>query len=111
DGSRSSIAMRRLRAPEQGAIDPIARGHVMFLRWAIVLGIVGLSTGFIGPIVLSPESNQGPLLGIFISGPAGTLLGAVLGALASGFALPPRTNAQILSVAAIALAAVTLYFC
>ena len=53
----------------------------MFLRWAIVLGIVGLSTGFIGPIVLSPESNQGPLLGIFISGPAGTLLGAVLGAL------------------------------
>src|SRR6266545_2410098 len=85
--------------------------HVVFLRWAIVLGIVGLSTGFIGPIVLSPESNQGPLVGIFFSGPAGALLGAVLGALAGGFALPPRTNAQILSVAAIALAAATLYFC
>ena len=42
--------MRRLRAPEQGAIDPIARGHVMFLRWAIVLGIVAyLVAWFIMP--------------------------------------------------------------
>jgi len=84
---------------------------VVFLRWAIVLGIVGLSTGFIGPIVLSPESNQGPLVGIFFSGPAGALLGAVLGMLAGFFALPPRTNARILSATAVALAAATLYFC
>jgi uncharacterized membrane protein YeaQ/YmgE (transglycosylase-associated protein family) len=83
----------------------------MFFRWAIVLGIVGLSAGYIGPLVLSPDSNQGPLLGIFISGPAGALLGAVLGALASIFALPSRINALILCVAAVALAATTLYLC
>jgi hypothetical protein len=35
--------------------------------------------GFFGPIVLAPEANQGPLLGIFITGPLGFLLGFVLG--------------------------------
>ena len=51
-------------------------------KWALVVGVVGFACGFFGPIALSPEANQGPLLGIFISGPGGALLGAILGAFA-----------------------------
>ena len=40
------------------------------LLWAVVLGAVGFGGGFFGPIALSPDANQGPLLGIFIAGPA-----------------------------------------
>ena len=43
------------------------------------LGAIGFAAGFFGPIALAPEANQGPLLGIFITGPLGFLLGAVLG--------------------------------
>ena len=48
---------------------------------ALVTGAVGFSAGFFGPIVFAPGANQGPLLGIFITGPLGFLLGAVGGAI------------------------------
>lgn len=48
-------------------------------RWALILGTVGFLGGFVGPIVFTPEANQGPLLGIFITGPLGVVLGAVVG--------------------------------
>src|SRR4051812_40133167 len=48
---------------------------------AFVLGALGFSAGFFGPIILTPNANQGPLLGIFITGPLGFLLGALIGAL------------------------------
>lgn len=54
------------------------------LKWAgigaVALGGLGFVGGFFGPIVLAPEANQGPLLGIFITGPLGFLLGGLLGA-------------------------------
>jgi hypothetical protein len=43
------------------------------------LGAVGFAAGFFGPMLLEPDANQGPLLGIFITGPAGFLLGLVYG--------------------------------
>lgn len=46
---------------------------------ALVTGVVGFSVGFFGPIIFAPGANQGPLLGIFITGPLGVLLGAVGG--------------------------------
>ena len=46
---------------------------------AVVLGSIGFAAGFFGPILFAPEANQGPLLGIFITGPAGALLGALGG--------------------------------
>ena len=46
---------------------------------AIVTGAVGFCAGFFGPIILTPEANQGPLLGIFFTGPLGFLLGGVGG--------------------------------
>lgn len=54
------------------------------LKWAaigaVALGGIGFLGGFFGPILLAPEANQGPLLGIFITGPLGFLLGGILGA-------------------------------
>ncbi len=53
--------------------------EVRAFRWAAILGGIGFITGYIGPLILS-DSNLGPLLGIFITGPGGVLLGALLGA-------------------------------
>jgi hypothetical protein len=46
-----------------------------------VTGVIGFSAGFFGPIIFTPESNQGPLLGIFITGPLSFLAGAIGGAI------------------------------
>jgi len=39
------------------------------------VGGIGLLGGFIGPMIFMPESNLGPLLGIFFTGPIGFLVG------------------------------------
>ena len=44
---------------------------------ALVLGVIGFSGGFFGPMIFAPGANQGPLLGILITGPAGVILGAI----------------------------------
>jgi hypothetical protein len=46
---------------------------------AIAVGAIGFCAGFFGPMIFTPESNQGPLLGILITGPAGFLAGAIGG--------------------------------
>jgi hypothetical protein len=46
---------------------------------AVLLGAVGFVGGFFGPLIFAPDANQGPLLGIFITGPLGVVLGAVGG--------------------------------
>jgi hypothetical protein len=46
---------------------------------ALVMGAIGFAAGFFGPMLLKPEANQGPLLGIFITGPAGFALGLLYG--------------------------------
>ena len=46
---------------------------------ATIFGGIGFCAGFFGPMVFTPEANQGPLLGIFITGPLGFLLGAISG--------------------------------
>jgi len=43
------------------------------------VGGIGFCAGFFGPMVFAPDANQGPLLGIFITGPLGVLLGAIGG--------------------------------
>jgi hypothetical protein len=49
------------------------------LNGALIVGAIGFCGGFFGPIVFAPDANQGPLLGIFITGPLGALLGAIGG--------------------------------
>lgn len=46
---------------------------------AAVLGSIGFAAGFFGPMIFAPGANQGPMLGIFITGPGGALLGALAG--------------------------------
>jgi hypothetical protein len=46
----------------------------------LLVGGVGLALGFVGPLVLTPKANLGPLLGLLITGPVGFVLGALVGA-------------------------------
>jgi hypothetical protein len=46
---------------------------------ALLLGAIGFAAGFFGPIIFKPDANQGPLLGIFITGPGGFLIGLAYG--------------------------------
>src|SRR5689334_11532990 len=75
-------------------------------RWALVLGLTGLVAGFLGPIVFSPDANQGPMLGLFITGPGGALLGAVLGFVVRAVRVPATIAAKALVASATALAIV-----
>jgi len=52
--------------------------HIMI--GGIIVGAIGFVAGFFGPLIIAPDSNQGPLLGIFITGPLGFLLGLIGGA-------------------------------
>ncbi|MFT4562263.1 MAG: hypothetical protein ACI9BW_002007 [Gammaproteobacteria bacterium] len=58
-----------------------SRGKWSFLvlKYSSMVSIMGLAIGVIGPIVLIPEANQGPLLGLLIFGPGGFFCGAALG--------------------------------
>jgi preprotein translocase subunit Sss1 len=47
---------------------------------AAILGGLGFVVGFFGPMIFAPEANQGPMLGLFITGPAGVVIGAIAGA-------------------------------
>lgn len=78
---------------------------------AILLGVVGFSAGFFGPILLNPEANQGPLVGIFITGPGGLILGGILGAILGIFQVSRQRTLQTLSAVAIVLGVGTLGFC
>ena len=42
-----------------------------------IFGAVGLVIGFVGPLVIYPKANLGPLLGILITGPLGFVVGAL----------------------------------
>jgi len=89
----------------------VTTGAIEILRWAGVLGIVGFLSGFIGPMVLAPGANQGPLLGTLITGPGGALLGAILGAVVALLGIPrPVASRSLYAVATIG-AVVILFFC
>ncbi len=45
---------------------------------AILFGGIGFSAGFFGPIIFTLGA-QGPMLGIFFTGPLGFVLGGVAG--------------------------------
>jgi hypothetical protein len=62
------------------------------LLWPIGVGGVGFAAGFFGPMVLVPESNLGPIIGLFVSGPAGLVLGAVLGLICRLTGVPERVQ-------------------
>lgn len=80
-----------------------------FGRWPLALGATGFACGFLGPMALSPDANQGPLLGILITGPGGVVLGVALGTVATLLPLSDAVRRGALWLACAALALVTLY--
>ena len=48
---------------------------------AAIVGGVAFCGGFFGPIIFAPDANQGPLLGLFITGPLGVVAGGIAGAI------------------------------
>ena len=52
---------------------------IWLLLGALVVGMLGFAIGFFGPLIFMPEANQGPLVGIFFTGPAGVIIGAIVG--------------------------------
>jgi hypothetical protein len=55
-------------------------------RTGWVVGAVGLALGFVGPLLITPSANLGPLLGILITGPGGFVLGALGGGIFGSWA-------------------------
>lgn len=51
---------------------------------AVIVGGLGFVLGFFGPMIFAPGANQGPMLGLFITGPAGVVIGAIAGAIYAG---------------------------
>jgi preprotein translocase subunit Sss1 len=49
------------------------------VRPALIVGGIGFAAGFFGPMIFKPEANQGPMLGIFITGPLGFVIGLIYG--------------------------------
>jgi hypothetical protein len=77
-------------------------------RWPLLLGLTGFATGFFGPMVFTPEANQGPLVGILISGPAGFVLGLLLLGLCTVGRVQAQTQWRLLKGTAVAGALVVL---
>lgn len=78
---------------------------------ACVLGAAGFAAGFFGPIALNPSANQGPLMGLFITGPGGALLGAMLGMAMGAAGVAKWAQVRVLAAVALAGTLVILYFC
>jgi hypothetical protein len=52
---------------------------VRILKFAVLVGGAGFALGFFGPMILDPSSGNGPMLGIFITGPIGFVVGLLWG--------------------------------
>jgi len=76
--------------------------------WIAILGAVGFAAGFFGPMVFVPEANQGPMVGIFITGPGGALLGLILFVLMKFLPVPARVQWGLLTVLCVAGSATIL---
>jgi hypothetical protein len=81
------------------------------LGWALALGGAGFAAGFFGPIALNPEANQGPLVGLLITGPFGALGGLVLGTLFRYLRVSDSVRRRALASACALLGLGTLFFC
>jgi hypothetical protein len=51
--------------------------HTATWRGGWLVGVVCFALGYVGPLVITPKSNLGPLLGILLTGPLGFVAGAL----------------------------------
>ena len=78
--------------------------------WIVLLGGVGFAAGFFGSMMFVPESNQGPVVGIFLTGPGGLALGLLLFLLMKVWTLTGRAQWIFLTALAGLGTLTTLYF-
>lgn len=77
---------------------------------AMIVGVAGFCAGFFGPILVNPGANQGPLVGIFITGPGGAVLGAGLGAVLGMAGVTRAFQLKVLGAVAAVGTVATLFF-
>lgn len=58
---------------------------------ALILGGLFFTIGFLGPMVISKDTSQGPMIGLFIAAPLGVIIGAI-----GGYVYASRRNADTL---------------
>lgn len=85
--------------------EPNFKSRIVFC--SILVGSIGFAGGFFGPLLLSPKSNLGPLLGILLTGPIGALSGPAIGVAT----LVRKTNLKTLPKAWRYLAVSWLFAC
>ena len=61
---------------------------IALIGGALILGGLFFIIGFLGPMVFAKDTNQGPLIGIFIAAPLGLIIGAI-----GGYIYVSRQNA------------------
>ncbi|MDX2171099.1 MAG: hypothetical protein SF182_28785 [Deltaproteobacteria bacterium] len=79
--------------------------------WAAAVGAAGFASGFLGPIALVPGANQGPLLGLLITGPGAVALGLAAGIVARLLPLSDAQRWRALSAVCGATAVIILIGC
>ncbi len=57
---------------------------------ALILGGLFFVIGFLGPMAISKDTDQGPMIGIFIAAPLGVIIGAI-----SGYIYASRQNTGV----------------
>ena len=88
-----------------------AESRLSIMAWVVALGGTGFAAGFFGPIALNPDANQGPLVGLLITGPLGALAGLVLGAICRFLSLARPVQLRALALCCSLLGLGTLYYC
>jgi len=103
----TDVEKSRTVSPDPPGRD-IERGRPTLRRWVTLPATLGFAAGFLGPAILNPEANQGPLFGIFITGPGGAALGLALGLAVRWLPISAAREWQLLWGASAALTVWTL---
>lgn len=79
--------------------------------WTLALGATGFVAGFFGPMIFNPQANQGPLLGLLITGPLGVAAGFALGLVFKWLPIAVKHKSTALLSICVVTGVVILYFC
>ena len=84
DAEKRAIAERMTAAdapapPRQSLGVRLALAPAWALAGAAMMGVTGFLIGFFGPMQFQQWANQGPMVGIFVTGPLGILAGGLIG--------------------------------
>ena len=63
---------------------------VAVIGGALILGGLFFTVGFLAPMVVSKDTSQGPMIGLFIAAPLGMIVGAI-----GGYLYAARQNVNL----------------